>query len=104
MIDKMMYMFNGECSSGIKQAFIDAYKSLPIVYYTVTFNPGAGQLIDQSQAVRQVADGQPIGELPVATYEDDTFQYYWYNTDTLEMINESYIVTSDLTCQAHFIR
>ena len=97
------YMFSGECQNSVKQAFIDTYKPQPIVYHTVTFNPAAGQLVDQSQAVRQVADGQPIGELPAAIYEHGTF-WYWYNADTYAIIDESDVVTSDLTCMAYFIR
>lgn len=35
------YIFNGECPSGMKQAFIDAYKSIPTIPTIVTYADGS---------------------------------------------------------------
>lgn len=74
------------------------------IYHTVTFNPGSnGQLVDQSQATRQVADGQSIGELPALTYPPNMQFAGWFTEQNGQgtVIDPLTIITSDKTFYAY---
>ena len=75
-----------------------------VVYHTVTFDPGIyGSLVNQSDATRQVADGQAVGEFPTvstAYYQNLTGWYTEQNGSGYEILSST-IITADITCYGY---
>ena len=77
----------------------------PTGYHTVTFDPGIfGSLVNQSDATRQVANGQAVGEFPTVSsesyYQNLTGWYTEQNGSGYEILSST-IITADITCYGY---
>lgn len=77
-----------------------------VVYHIVTFDPGSsGNLVNSSDATRQVADGEAVGTLPdcigMGPY---SFNYWWYTgqNGVITQVTSSTVITADVTFYAQY--
>lgn len=71
----------------------------PTVYYTVTFDPNGGSVVETS---RQVEEGDIVGELPAATRAGYTQEGWWTDPVAGDEISSNTVVSADATNYAHW--
>ena len=71
--------------------------------YTITFDPGDGDLDDPTEATREVQGGTAIGTLPTATYAHHTFLGWYTDPTNGTEITDQTIVSGNDTYYAHWI-
>ena len=71
--------------------------------YTITFDPGDGDLDNPTEATREVQGGTAIGTLPTATYAHHTFLGWFTDPTNGTQITDQTIVTGNDTYYAHWV-
>ena len=71
--------------------------------YTVTFDPGDGDLDDPTEASREVQGGTAIGTLPTATYAHHTFLGWFTDPINGTEITAQTVVSGNDTYYAHWV-
>ncbi len=68
--------------------------------HTLTFNTNGGVL---ENTTKEILKGQPLGELPIPTKENENFAGWYTGLDTGEIVGENHIVQSDMTLYARWV-